>query len=185
MAAKAGVDVEIGPLELEAILKLGDRLDDYLTRIDRAEARKKEAKAQRLFGDVKTTAGFSGSGPIAIYIEKPPAGHIFIVQWVTAWVGVSVAAGTTANLNMAVMSGQCPVGPSGFVGRAVPVNVSDLIIPTQAVPNPPTGTPDGAIVKPDQQLYVLLGGSGLAASTQYNAAAGVFVVPDIPEALFW
>lgn len=147
---------------------------------------KRDVQAYRIYGSSTTTSGFTGTGPIPIAFNptSPPSGRLWVVQFVTAWVGTTVAAGTTANLNCAVMCGQSPSG-GGLIGRAVNVNVSDVVIPTQAVPNPPTGTPDVFVVKSENQLYVLLAGSALAASTVYNAAALVIDLPAVPGAVIW
>lgn len=145
------------------------------------------AKYQRVYAAGATGSGFSGSGPTAIAFQPagPPPGFFWAVQWVAIWVGLTPAAAATANLFAALMVGRTPVGPGQqAVPTSVPVNNSDVVVPGQAVPASIT-VPDKTIVRPGGQLYVLLAGAGLAASTNYNAAAGLLEMPASDEAVLW
>lgn len=127
-------------------------------------------------------------GPIAVSFtpQSPPAGRLWFVQWVAVWQANTQAgllAGTIANLFAAVCIGNCPVGPGGPNARAVNVNAGDIAVPGNLVPAG-INIPDKTLVKSQQELYVLIGGSGLT-STNYNCTAGVIDVEDVPEALFW
>lgn len=137
-------------------------------------------------GSTQTTSGFSGSGPIAAAFNplSPPPGRQWFLQWLAVWVGTSLFAVSTANLFAALCIGQSPTGPGGPSARAVNVNDSDVAQPGQNIPTA-INLPDKLIVRPQTQLYVLIGGSGLAASTIYNANVGLIDVPDTDEALFW
>lgn len=140
----------------------------------------------RIYATGQTATGFSGSGPIAICFTpfSPPAGRIWAVQWVALWVGTSPANPATANLNAALMIGRSPVGPGGPPGASFTPSNSDVVVPGQTVPASIT-VPDKTIVYHADQLYAILAGSGLAASTVYNASAGVLDLPDKAEALLW
>jgi hypothetical protein len=143
------------------------------------------AKYFPVSGSGATAAGFSGSGPIAVAFnpQSPPPGRLWSVQWVAVWVGTTPAAGAVANLFAAVCVGNSQVGAGG-PPRALTANISDVVIPGQAVPSG-INVPDKTIVKPDTQLYVLFGGAGLAASTVYNCTAGVLDMPATDEATLW
>lgn len=133
-----------------------------------------------------TTAGFSGSGPIAAAFNpmSPPGGRQWFLQWLAVWVGTSLFAVSTANLFAALCVGQSQTGPGAPSARAVNVNDSDVVQPGQNIPTA-INLPDKLIVRAQTQLYVLIGGSGLAASTIYNANVGLIDVPDTDESLFW
>ena len=133
-----------------------------------------------------TTAAFSGSGPIALTFTppSPPPGRQWELQWIAIFVGGLLFAVSTANLFASLCIGQAPTGSGGVSGRAVQTNTSDVVLPGQNVPIGIT-LPDKMIVRSQTELYVLLGGSGLAASTVYNANVGVLDIPDTDEALFW
>lgn len=133
-----------------------------------------------------TTAAFSGSGPIALTFtpQSPPPGRQWELQWIAVFVGGLLFAVSTANLFAALCIGQAPTGGGAASGRAVPINMSDVVLPGQNIPIGIT-LPDKMIVRSQTELYVLIGGSGLAASTVYNANVGVLDIPDTDEALFW
>jgi len=187
--ASVDIGIEAGPLEFDlsaGIRSLDERMAKLADRLEKLGRR--DGRLFRRNGNASTGPSFTGSGPIAILVGRPPDGHLWIVQWCVPWVGVSVAAGTTANLNCAIMAGRCPAGESQIYNAAnanVPVLVSDIIIPSEAVPPPPVGMPSIGEVRPQEQLYVLLGGSGLAANTQYNAIALILDVPDQSGAPLW
>lgn len=147
---------------------------------------KPAARYYTVSASTQTTAGFSGSGPIAVGFQplSPPPGRQWELQWIAIWVGTSLFAVSTANLFAALCIGQCPTGAGAPSGRAVNVNDSDVVLPGQNIPVGIT-LPDKMIVRPQTQLYVLIGGSGLAVSTIYNANVGVLDIPDTDEALFW
>jgi hypothetical protein len=163
-------------------------LQHHHERIEKILGERKDVRAYRISGSGATTAGYAGgAGPIAISFTpmSPPAGRIWLVKWVTVWVGTTVAAGTTNNLNCAVMVGRCPTGPGAPIQAAIVPIISDVVIPTQTVPPPAGGVPSVLEVKSEQQLYVLLAGDALAVSTVYNCAAIVVDAPDVPGAILW
>lgn len=181
---EAGVEISLG----QRMDRLSAAMDELRDAVRHPERFRADCRAYRLTANCSTTSAFTGSGPIGMLIGKPPAGRLWLVQWVSVFVGTTLAAGTTANLNVATMTGRCPVGESAVQAGALPesaINVGDVVIPTQAVPNTPTGTPDIVVVKPEEALYLLLGGSGLAASTTYNAVASVVDVPDVPGSILY
>ena len=98
--------------------------------------------------------------------------------------GFIVTPASGGALNAALCIGNCPTGPGGPSSRAVAINDSDIVLPGLAIPVGVT-LPDKMIVRSQTELYILIGGAGLAASTVYNATAGVIDVPDTDEALFW
>ena len=98
--------------------------------------------------------------------------------------GFIVTPASGGALNAALCIGNCPTGPGGPSSRAVNVNDSDIVLPGLAIPVGVT-LPDKMTVRSQTELYMLIGGAGLAASTIYNATAGVIDVPDTDEALFW
>ena len=98
--------------------------------------------------------------------------------------GFIVTPASGGALTAAVCIGNCPTGPGGPSARAINVNDSDVTLPGLSVPIGVT-LPDKMIVRSQTELYVLLGGSGLAASTVYNANVGVIDAPDTDESNFW
>jgi hypothetical protein len=178
---------------MEVVLA-GGAMIDLATREDvqehherlRRYLEKPKGRYYRVSGSGATTAGFSGSGPIAVSFtpQSPPDGFWWLVQWFSCWVGTSIAAGAVANLNAALMVGQCPTGPGAPVARAIVPSLSDVAIPGLAVPSG-TNVPDKTVITGQDQLYALLAGSALAASTTYNLLAGVVEVPAEGETLFW
>jgi|SRR5215469_17052754 len=144
-------------------------------------------RVYRPWATASTTSGFSGSGPIYLTFDppRPPAGRMWLAQWVAIWVGTSPAAGAVANLFAAFAIGRAPVGANASFGAAgLPVNVADVVIPGQAVPSS-INIPDKTQVGKQDAAYVILQGSGLAASTIYNATLGVLEMDDKEEAFFW
>lgn len=142
---------------------------------------------RRIMATGTTSAGFSGSGPTAITFTpgSPPAGRIWAIQWLAVWVGLTPAGPAVANLNAALMVGSARVGGGQQQApNAVLVNLDDVVVPGLAVPSA-VSVPDASIVNSQEILYLLLAGSGLAASTMYCARAGLLDLPDIPEALLW
>ena len=166
-----------------------DDLKRHHDRLEKLLAERRPAgKYYRIIGSGSTTAGFSGSGPIAIAFtpSSPPAGRHWFVQWAAIFVGTSPAAAATANLFAAVMVGRSPSPPGATIAGAFPGALSegDVVVPGLAVPSSTT-VPDKTVVKPQDQLYVVLAGSGLAASTVYVATAGIIDTPDSDETYFW
>lgn len=166
--------------------------DDIQRHHDRVEKligeRRPTGKYYRVIASGVTTSGFSGSGPIAIAFtpSSPPAGRHWFVQWVAIWPGTSPATGAVANLFAAVAVGRSPVPPGASIPGAFlgALSEADIVVPGLAVPLS-VPIPDKTVVKPQDQLYVLLAGSGLAASTTYVATAGVIDTPDSDETYFW
>lgn len=166
--------------------------DDLKRHHDRLEKLMGEARVRgkyyRVIATGVTGSGFTGSGPIAIAFtpSSPPSGRHWFVQWTSVFVGTSPAAGATANLFAAIMVGRSPVPPGATISGAFlgALSEADVVLPGLAVPSNVT-IPDKTVVKPQDQLYVVLAGSGLAASTVYVATAGVIDTPDTDETYFW
>jgi hypothetical protein len=183
------VHADAGPLHVEAEAALATKadLDRYHRRLA-ACLEPPRGKYEELYATGRTGSGFSGSGPIAFAFAPaaPPPGRLWLIQWVAIWVGTNPAVGAVASLFAAVMVGQSPAGAGtpGAVATSVTPNLTDVRIPGQAVPAA-VNVPDKTIVKPQQQFYILLGGLGLAASTVYNASAGVLDLPETAEAILW
>jgi|SRR5215471_2760305 len=127
-------------------------------------------------------------GPIAMAFTppSPPPGRQWFLQWVAVWRTNDqggLLGGAIANLFAALCVGASPTGPGAPSARAVAVNASDIVVPAITVPAS-VNIPDKTRVNSQQNVYVLIGGSGLT-SVQFNAAVGLIDVPDVPEALFW
>lgn len=150
---------------------------------------KPHGRIRRPFASGATGSGFSGAGPVYLTFDPiaPPGGRMWLVQWVAVWVGSTPAAGAVANLFAALAVGNAPRGSlSDTLVTGPAVNLADVVGAGFTVPTGSQGSmPDKVWVSPQDQLYLILQGSGLAASTRYSATAGVLDLPDTPEALLW
>jgi hypothetical protein len=141
------------------------------------------AHFQRLAGSEE-----SGAGPLLIDLGTPPSGMIWLPQWVNvfgadAFMGASNAS--IANVSAAVFAGSLPLEAALKIGPPVTGPAwSDVIVPGILVPSS-FSMPDKSPVFPNEHLYVLFGGSGLAAGStgQYWATAGVLEGPFSDEFL--
>jgi len=175
----------------------GDVVIDVATKADLAEHHDRlRTMMERPHGHIRrpiasgaTGAGFAGSGPVYLLFEpaSPPAGRIWMVQYVSVWVGLTPSAGATANLFATFAVGNAPRGSQSDILVAGPaINIGDIVAPGLVVPTGASGDmPDRVIVQSEDQAYVILQGSALAASTRYSATMGVLDLPDTPEALLW
>lgn len=172
----------------QALVDMAGAIDTHHRWIETRLAPPK-GKVIEINGTVATAAGFSGSGPIALGFtpEGPPDGLRWYMQWLNVWVGTSPTGAAVANLLAALMVGRSPIGPGAPVSTiTVPVSVTDVRMTSIVVPTAGgLSVPDKNIVRPQQQAYLLLGGSGLAASTVYNATLGLIVCDDTDESAFW
>lgn len=162
--------------------------DDLLGVHQRLERlRPPHGRYYTISGEGLTSSTFSGSGPIAISFtpQSPPSGRIWAVQWAACWPATNPSVGAIANLFATLCAGRCPTGPGAPpANTAIVHNLGDTLVPGQAVPSS-INVPDKTIITSRLQFYVLFGGSGLAASTQYNATAGVIDLPDTDESILW
>jgi hypothetical protein len=163
-----------------------DDLDRHHERLRDVLADHKDARYYMVSGATANTAAQPGPIAMSFTPQAPPPGRIWRVQWAAIWQANSQAgllAGAIANLFAALCVGNSPTGPGGPSARAVNVNASDIAVPGQTVPSS-INVPDLTVVKSEQQLYFLIGGSGLT-SVNFSCTAGVLDAPDVPEALFW
>src|SRR5215831_17259712 len=132
----------------EDLAKHHDKLREML------EGRRPAGRYYMIEGSGTTTAGFSGSGPIAVSFtpQSPPGGRRWYVEWLAIWVGTNPATAAVANLFGAVMVGRCPTGPGAPIAAPIVPAVADVVVPGQVVPSS-ISIPDKTIVKSQQQLY--------------------------------
>jgi len=180
IALAGGVVIDVATCE--DLARHHERLREAL------EGRRPTGKYYMIQGSGATTAAFAGAGPIAISFtpQSPPPGRKWFVQFAAIWVGANPATTAVASLFAALMVGRCPTGPGApaISASLTAVNVADTVVPGQAVPSA-ISVPDKTIVKSQQQLYVVLAGSGLAASTVYSLNAGIIDTVDDDETYFW
>lgn len=134
-----------------------DKMRDMLPK-------KQEADYQPLFGSYVAVVGAT---TIAIPFNpgKPPGGKLWGVQWVSVF--TTGFGGVIPNVTFAICIGNCPP-PS----NNAKVNPSDIVYPANSFPAA-INVPAKTLIRPTEQLYVLLQGSGLVAGTIYNATAAV------------
>jgi hypothetical protein len=167
-----------------------DDLDTHHKRLERILPSRPAGRYYTLSAAGANTVAQPGPTAIAFTPMSPPAGRMWFIQWFAIWQANTQAGllgGAIANLFAALCVGRSPVGGGGPTAIAPAINGSDIVMPGLVVPSGNT-IPDKTVVKSQQQLYVLIGGSGLSSVT-YNATAGVIDVPDDgqgdAEAYFW
>lgn len=159
---------------------------DIATRDDVEEIhRRHRPKPHRAGYRALSNGAQAGTGPLLIDFGEPPAGKLYVAQWLTIFpdtpfLGASNA--TVANVSAALFAGI----PRGQSGAGLVYSIGDVIQGGLLVPSN-TNLPDDAIAHGGQHLYVVLAGSGLAAGTSvgYNANCGVLIADDDPETIAW
>lgn len=164
-------------------------LEEHHRRLERLVPETPRGRYYMIAGNGVTASGFAAPAAglgiaVAFTPSSPPGGRLWFLQWVAVFVGLNPAQGAQANVFAAICVGRSFSGPSQTVAPAQAPNLGDIVVPGQAVPAA-INVPDKTVVKAEQQLYALLQGSGLAASTAYNLVAGVVDVPDQDEVYFW
>lgn len=186
LGARAELEVDagrLGDIDVSAFVDLfGDRMKREL------DAREKQPRGRylTLFGSCQIPAGGppAGGAPMATNPASPPAGRLWLVQWVAIFPTLAPFV-TVVNLNAIICVGRSPVGPGGAMPAVVQVNPADIVVPAQPVPAS-VNVPDKTIVSSRHSLYVVLFGAGLgAAGTNYMFTAGVLDTEDKEEVYFW
>lgn len=184
LAAKADLELELGPVDIDLAAKidlLGNDLKDKIEALERAKPR---ARYQTVYGAGTIPAGGITSGGASLAVDNPPAGRLWLVQWVAVFPAAAPFT-PVANLNAIICVGTPPVGAGGQMPSAIRLNPADMVIPAQAVPSS-VDVPSKVAVDSQQSLYAILAGTGLgAAGTVYMLCAGVLDVPDKEEVYFW
>lgn len=134
-------------------------------------------------GQPSSPNGVATTRPLVLDFGGPPAGNLWLIEWITVIGNDALNGGVTtaiANVVAAVFIGP-PVKPDALVPSSILSDNSRLVVPAFAVPSTQQ-LPDKAFVRGQDHLYVLVGGSGVVAgSAFYRATAGVLKAADRPE----
>lgn len=134
-------------------------------------------------------AGTVSGNPVTnapyLSLQKPPAGSLWIVQWVRTQQNDPGTAAANVNmvgyLGSGALGKQVPVSAGGTGGEDANAFTAPLAVPSL------TGMPDKIVVYPTQELYFLVIGTAgnIGAGVNYKVTVGVLQVVNSPEALTW
>lgn len=139
---------------------------------------------------------YSGGGPpratnlptvIRLDTPKPPAGWMWLLQWVAITGDDPTVSAAIANVRAALFVGARPNDAAIPNPPASGLDYAGCILPGISVPTPNAITiPDKNVVYTEEEVYAVLAGTGLVAGAAfYHLLVGVVEIPQRPDALMW
>lgn len=129
-------------------------------------------------------APLAANHAFAISLGKPPAGMLWLVQYVLLMGDDPTNTTTIANVRAGVFVGSS--GPDSSILNAAQLDAPGCIVPALSVPSL-TAVPDKTVVHTNEELYAVFFGTGLSAGASggYHFNAGLLELPQKAEALLW
>lgn len=174
-------ELKAGPIDLAA--QIGAKLDRISEQLDALGQR--SARYLTTFGAATTPSSVPSVFALTPNPNGPPAGRLWSLEWVAVYASVASPFNPISSLFWALCIGRAPVQSSGGGGSVSgPIELSDVVAPSQIAPGVFT-VPDKTFVRPQEDLYVVMGGTGMVGSTIYCVSCGVIEMPNTAEAYFW
>lgn len=149
----------------------------------RALLARPQVRARRLPGFI-TTGAVITRAPI-ITLQHPPAGALWVVQWIRTQQADPITAVAAASMvgyigaSAAVQNQLASASAAG--GDDANAFTNGLAVPSL------TNLPDKVVVYTQEELFFAIIGTSanIGVSTKYGVIVGVLEVPNTPEALTW
>jgi hypothetical protein len=178
----AGAAVEVDLATVKDLERHYELLERLLTR--------PHARYHRLHG---ARAPRAGNAPFVIKLDtpRPTTGWLWELQWALLVGDDPGSATALANVRAMLIVGAAPADAqitAGVVGAAWGgLDYPGVVLSGLAVPTPgPITIPDKNVVHTDEEVYAVLGGTGLVAGAAfYHLTVGVIEKPQTAEALTW
>lgn len=187
-------DSRLRCLPMAEVLLAGGITIDVATKSDLESHHRRiesmlERPHARFFRAVAGRAPRASNAPFAMKFDqgKPPAGMMYLVQWLVITGDDPTVSSAIANVRAALFAGNMqPDTKYAIVGTTLDgADFSNMIQSGIVVPSTIT-IPDKSVVYTGEELYVLMAGSGLSAGAGfYHATAGIIELPQRADALMW